>query len=509
MESYKGVRTMSQGVFCVLAMSALMICLGCDQPATEGELPTSTSRASGTPIRSMIVPAASNATLQPSSEPTVLAAPTVSTVDETTIVARVNGLPITAGRLIETRTRTSENLVWMRDILSRIVPDEQGTGTLEDALSDPNSLIPESSGLREIFGPRVALVDSQDIETAALAHLVIRLAIYSEAIKAGYSTDPAEVGSLVEKNKTDFLYGLRPEMEKHVSTYGFDVFFDEVLTAVITEEITIQSWSQQLIANRKSYEEGENIIKRTKRAMVDAAQVVIVDAAAVGTTVEKAVAFARLDIALDPAPPEPICANGTAVSNPIDNRGLVDDCEALLEGKDTLRGTATLDWSAGSAVTGWEGVTAGGTPTRLTKLQLPNKSLTGTIPPEIGLSSELTHLDLSSNSLTGDIPEELGQLRKLESLKLSGNSLTGCLPLHWRDIATHDLNSLNLLYCAPTPPDSFSIGTPGGTRTCSTRHRHAREFPPLSVGNEIPTSIQVVVPLLHHGATPFNRSDRA
>ena len=63
MESYKGVRTMSQGVFCVLAMSALMICLGCDQPATEGELPTSTSRASGTPTRSMIVPAASNATL--------------------------------------------------------------------------------------------------------------------------------------------------------------------------------------------------------------------------------------------------------------------------------------------------------------------------------------------------------------------------------------------------------------------------------------------------------------
>ena len=95
----------------------------------------------------------------------------------------------------------------MRDILSRIVPDEQANSTSEDALSDPNSLIPESSGLREIFGPRVTLIDSQDIETAALAYLVIRLAIYSEAIKAGYSADPTEVGSLVEQNKTDFLYG--------------------------------------------------------------------------------------------------------------------------------------------------------------------------------------------------------------------------------------------------------------------------------------------------------------
>ena len=225
-----------------------------------------------------------------------------TTVDATTIVARVNELPITAGRLIETRRRISENLAWMRDILSQIVPEGQANSTLEDELSDPNTLIPESSGLREIFGPRVTLVDSQDIESAALAHLVIRLAIYSEAIEAGYSADPAEIGSLVESNRTDFLYGLRPEMEQHVSTYGFDVFFDEVLTGVITEELTIQGWAQQLTANRKSDEEGANIFKHTKRAIVDAAEVVIVDATAVGTTVEKAVAFAMLDIALDPGP---------------------------------------------------------------------------------------------------------------------------------------------------------------------------------------------------------------
>ena len=79
---------------------------------------------------------------------------------------------------------------------------------------------------------------------------------------------------------------------------------------------------------------------------------------------------------------------------------------------------------------------------------------------EIGLLSELTHLDLSQNSLTGDTPEELGRLDNLQSLKLSGSSLTGCVPLHWRDIATNDLSSLNLPYCAPPPPDSFSIGTP-------------------------------------------------
>ena len=37
------------------------------------------------------------------------------------------------------------------------------------------------------------------------------------------------------------------------------------------------------------------------------------------------------------------------------------------------------------------------------------------------------------------------------------------MPLHWRDIATTDLSSLNLLYCNPPPPFTFSVGTVGET----------------------------------------------
>ena len=53
-----------------------------------------------------------------------------------------------------------------------------------------------------------------------------------------------------------------------------------------------------------------------------------------------------------PAQPPPAydCANGTAVTDPGVNRPLVHDCEALLAGKDTLRGTATLDWAAGTSI---------------------------------------------------------------------------------------------------------------------------------------------------------------
>ena len=51
----------------------------------------------------------------------------------------------------------------------------------------------------------------------------------------------------------------------------------------------------------------------------------------------------------------PTCSTGAAVSDPDDNPGLVSDCEALLASRDTLAGTATLDWSAERPIAEWEG----------------------------------------------------------------------------------------------------------------------------------------------------------
>ena len=185
-------------------------------------------------------------------------------------------------------------------------------------------------------------------------------------------------------------------------------------------------------------------------------------------------------------PRVPACANGTAVTDPGTNRGLVHDCEALLAAKDTLRCTATLDWSADRAITSWEGITtsrtpsrvaevnrwsmtprrvtkvepSSRTPSRVTEVNLSSEGLSGSIPPALGTLFELTTLDLSMNALTGEIPAELGWLSNLEELRLSGNSLTGCTPVALRDVATNDLSSLNLsLYCRPPAPDNLSAET--------------------------------------------------
>ena len=118
-----------------------------------------------------------------------------------------------------------------------------------------------------------------------------------------------------------------------------------------------------------------------------------------------------------PEPPPPVHCG--LVYN---NANLLADCETLLEARDALRGTGTLNWSVDTAIGSWDGVTVDGTPQRVTKLELANKSLTGTIP------SVLTKL-------------------KLTTLKLAGNSLTGCIPPALREVTTNDLASLNLPDC--------------------------------------------------------------
>jgi hypothetical protein len=63
-----------------------------------------------------------------------------------------------------------------------------------------------------------------------------------------------------------------------------------------------------------------------------------------------------------------------------------------------------------------------------TSISLPNYSITGGIPPEIGNLTNLTHLTLRNNELTGSIPPEIGNLTNLTDLRLYDNQLTGEIP---------------------------------------------------------------------------------
>ena len=106
---------------------------------------------------------------------------------------------------------------------------------------------------------------------------------------------------------------------------------------------------------------------------------------------------------------ESACASDGAVPDAANNPGLVSDCATLLAARDTLAGTATLNWAANTPITQWEGITIRGVPGRVNQLFLTRRGLTGEIPAELGNLSNLQWLGLSGNQLAGTIPTELGK----------------------------------------------------------------------------------------------------
>ena len=128
-----------------------------------------------------------------------------------------------------------------------------------------------------------------------------------------------------------------------------------------------------------------------------------------------------------PAPP----AEGACTNNP----GIASDCRVLLAARDSLAGSATLNWSANTPVDQWEGVALGDTPLRVTGLILPEKALTGQIPSGLGSLTNLRTLSLWGNQLTGTIPTQLDNLANLEVLVLSQNQLTGDIPTQLGNLA--------------------------------------------------------------------------
>ena len=174
-----------------------------------------------------------------------------------------------------------------------------------------------------------------------------------------------------------------------------------------------------------------------------------------------------------PSAPAPRVDCGSAVTD-TSNTALVADCEYLLGMKDTLRGSASLNWSASLPITGWTGVRLGGTPQRVTIVKLQKQNLTGSIPSGIGSLEKLQDLWLYTNELTGPLPAELGNLSELETLMLSnnnlsgqipealnnltlerlwlkGNDFTGCMPANLLNVPDGDAASLNLPTCEGSP----------------------------------------------------------
>ena len=176
--------------------------------------------------------------------------------------------------------------------------------------------------------------------------------------------------------------------------------------------------------------------------MLRSALVRVLAVAAVAVVVLLSVVHDAGSVQAQQQTPAEICASST-VNIAATETALRSDCEVLLGIRDTLRGTATLNWGGSVAFASWTGIGTWGTTAgslRVTYLWPRNSGLDGSIPSDIGRLTGLTHLWLEGNRLTGSIPSELSELSNLQQMRLWNNRLTGEIP----DL--NGLTSLTILY---------------------------------------------------------------
>ncbi|KAM3694464.1 hypothetical protein ACB098_07G058400 [Castanea mollissima] len=95
-------------------------------------------------------------------------------------------------------------------------------------------------------------------------------------------------------------------------------------------------------------------------------------------------------------------------------------------------------------------------------LELYSNNISGPIPEELGNLTDLVSLDLYLNNLNGQIPTTLGKLQKLRFLRLNNNTLKGQIPVILttvQSLQVLDLSNNNLTGDIPIN-GSFSLFTP-------------------------------------------------
>ena len=115
--------------------------------------------------------------------------------------------------------------------------------------------------------------------------------------------------------------------------------------------------------------------------------------------------------------------------------------EALYDATNGANWSRNDNWKTDEPLGQWFGVRTN-SDGRVTRLELVDNRLSGTIPVEIGNLTSLSELFLGFNQLSGTIPVEIGNLTSLIALFLGGNQLSGTIPVEIGNLTS--LRSLTL-----------------------------------------------------------------
>ena len=100
---------------------------------------------------------------------------------------------------------------------------------------------------------------------------------------------------------------------------------------------------------------------------------------------------------------------------------------ALYNATNGANWTNNEGWSGDGPIDTWYGVNTDRNG-RVTKLDLSNNNLTGSLPIEIGNLDQLVGLEIDENQLIGPLPSQIGNFTELTRLWLGANKLSGSIP---------------------------------------------------------------------------------
>ncbi|KAL3611596.1 hypothetical protein D5086_002616 [Populus alba] len=90
----------------------------------------------------------------------------------------------------------------------------------------------------------------------------------------------------------------------------------------------------------------------------------------------------------------------------------------------------------------------------VTRLDLGNSNISGTLGPELGELRHLKYLELYRNDIGGKIPKELGNLKNLVSMDMYGNRFEGEIPKSFAKLKSlRFLDVSNNYLCGTIPVD--------------------------------------------------------
>lgn len=160
----------------------------------------------------------------------------------------------------------------------------------------------------------------------------------------------------------------------------------------------------------------------------------------------------------------------------------LEECEALLAIYHATGGddwTFSTHWGSEDDPSLWHGVTI--SEGQVTRLNLPDNNLTGSLPVQVGNLRHLTEFNLRENRLSGSLPVEIGNLTTLTSLDLSFNQFSGGLPA-----GLFNLTALEYLYLDNNQFAGFVLAGIGNLNQLKVLWLHNNRligFPPAAITN--------------------------